>query len=338
MGLDDLDRELEERNLEGFWAVERSLIPEPEPTVAPHVWKWREIYESLNRAGDLVGLEKSERRTVRLVNPGLKDNVRSATRTIHLSVQLVKPGEIARAHRHTMTAIRFVVQGQGAHTTVEGEQFFMAPGDLILTPNWSWHDHFNGSAGPIIWLDGHDGPLINHLEAGFVEPFSARQQPIERPQDFSARQFGLARPPWNAAATKNPPLRYAWSETYPALRALAASGGDPCDGVLLRYVNPLSGGWTLPTMSCEIQMLRAGEQTRAHRHTSATIYHAFRGGGATEINGKNFAWEQGDCFVVPLWSTHRHRNASDKNEAILFSINDRPMMESLDLYREEAAK
>jgi len=336
MGLDDLDRELEERNLEGFWAVERSLVPEPAPTIAPHVWKWREIYESLNRAGDLVGLDKTERRTVRLINPGLKDNVRSATRTLHLSVQLVKPGEVARAHRHNMTAIRFVVKGHGAYTAVEGEQFFMEEGDLILTPNWSWHDHHNGSGAPIVWLDGHDGPLINQLEVGFVEPFPERQQPIERPQDFSSRQFGLVRPAWNAATTKNPPRRYKWSETYDALRTLSAAPGDAHDGVLLRYVNPLTGGWTLPTMSCEIQMLRAGEKTRSHRHTSTAIYHAFRGGGVTEINGEKFEWEQGDCFVVPLWSWHNHRNASDGEEAILFSINDRPMMEALNLYREEA--
>src|SRR4051812_93840 len=121
MTLKDLDRELEERNLEGYWAVDRSPAPEPRPTVVPYVWRWREIYESLNRAGELIGLEQSERRTLRLINPGLKERVRSATRTIHMSIQLVKPGEIARAHRHNMTAIRFVVKGRGAYTAVDGE-------------------------------------------------------------------------------------------------------------------------------------------------------------------------------------------------------------------------
>src|SRR5258705_6990006 len=232
--LKDLDSELAERNLEGYWAVDRSPSPEPAPTVVPHVWKWREIYDGLGRAGDLVGLDKSERRTVRLINPGLKDQVRSATRTIHMSIQLVKPGEVARAHRHNMTAIRFVVRGHGAYTAVEGERFFMEEGDLILTPNWSWHDHHNGSDGPIVWLDGHDGPLIGHLETMFVEPFPERQQPIERPQDFSSRQFGLARPVLGGPAVKNPPLRYKWSDTYPALKALGAAAGDAHDGVLLR--------------------------------------------------------------------------------------------------------
>ena len=269
MQLEDLDLDLEERNLEGYWAVDRSPSLEPTPTVRPHLWRWENIYESLNRAGELVGLDRSETRTIRLINPGLKEKVRSATRTIHLSVQLVKPGEIARAHRHNMTAIRFVVKGRGACTTVEGEQFPMEEGDLILTPNWTWHDHYNGADGPIIWLDGHDGPLIHSLEVGFFEPFLQSQQPIERPPDFSSRQFGLARPSWGSATQKNPPLRYKWSDTYPALKTLSGGAGDPYDGVLLRYVNPLTGGWALPTMSCEVQMLRAGEKTGSHRHTSS---------------------------------------------------------------------
>ena len=336
MRLEDLDIEMEENNLEGYWAVDRSPSPEPVPTVKPHVWKWSAISASLERAGELVGLDRSERRTVRLINPGLKQEVRSATRTVHASIQLVKPGEIARAHRHNMTAIRFVLRGRGAYTAVEGEQFFMEEGDLILTPNWSWHDHHNGGDQPIVWLDGHDGPLVGAFEVMFVEPFPKQQQPIERPQDFSSRQFGLARPSWGVEGLKNPPLRYKWSETYPALQALGTSAGDPYDGVLLRYVNPLTGGWTLPTMSCEIQMLRPGEKTRVHRHTSATIYHAFRGRGVSEIDGGRYEWEQGDCFVVPIWSRHSHSNASEREEAILFSLNDRPVMEALNLYREEA--
>jgi len=334
--LEDLDLELEEKNLEGFWAVDRTLSLEPSPTVRPHLWKWREIYGCLDKAGELVTLDRSERRTVRLINPGLKQEVRSATRTIHLSVQLVKPGEIARAHRHNMAAIRFIVQGRGACTTVEGEQFPMEEGDLILTPNWSWHDHYNGSDGPIVWLDGHDGPLVYSLEAGFFEPFRQSQQPIERPPDFSAKQFGLARPSWSSTTLKNPPLRYPWSDTYATLQALRGSAGDPYDGVLLRYVNPLTGGWTLPTISCEIQMLKAGEKTRPHRHTSSTIYHVFRGRGATVINGERYPWEKGDCLVVPLWSWHQHQNGSDAEEAILFSLSDRPVLDSLNLYREEA--
>ena len=335
MRLEDFDLDLEKKNLEGHWAMQRSPWLEPVPTVKPYLWKWAEIYESLSRAGELVGLDQSERRTVRLVNPGLKQNVRSATRTIHLSVQMVKPGEIARAHRHNMTAIRFVVRGRGAYTAVEGEQFFMEEGDLILTPNWSWHDHYNGGEEAIIWLDGHDGPLVHSLEVGFFEPFSKSQQPIEKPADFSSRQFGLARPSWNSPTLKNPPLRYKWSDTYPALQTLSQSAGDPYDGVLLRYVNPLTGGWTLPTMSCEIQMLRAGEETRSHRHTSSTIYHVFRGKGSTVINGEKYDWQPGDCFVVPLWSWHQHQNGADTEEAILFSLSDRPILESLNLYREE---
>lgn len=336
MELKDLDSELDSKYMEGFWsAVRVGGLPEPKPSSQPHVWKWNDIYNGLLRAGELVGLDKSERRTVKLINPGLKDGFRCATRTLQLSVQLVKPREIAKAHRHNFAAIRFVVKGRGACTVVEGEQFPMAEGDLILTPNWSWHDHINGSDVPIVWLDGHDGPLIKSFEVAFFEPFGQSQQPVERPQGFHAKQSGLTRPASANGSESSPPYLYVWSDTYAALQTLASGAGDPYDGIILRYVNPLNGGWTLPTMSCEIQILRPGERTRAHRHTSSTIYHAFRGQGATIVDGKTYEWDEGDCFVVPLWSWHKHANGSDQDEAILFSINDRPVMESLKLYREE---
>jgi 1-hydroxy-2-naphthoate dioxygenase len=336
MDLKDLDLELDSKYMEGFWsAVRVGGVPEPKPSCQPHVWKWHDIYDGLLCAGELVGLDKSERRTLKLINPGLKDGFRCATRTLQLSVQLVKPGEIARAHRHNFAAVRFVVKGHGACTVVEGEQFPMAEGDLILTPNWTWHDHINASDVPIVWLDGHDGPLIKSFEVAFFEAFPKSQQSVERPQGFYARQSGLARPAWANGSMNNPPYRYIWSETYAALQTLASGVGDPCDGVILRYVNPLNGGWTLPTMSCEIQLLRPGEQVRRHRHTSSAIYHVFRGQGCTIIENKNYEWTEGDCFVVPLWSWHKHENRSAKDEAILFSINDRPIMEALKLYREE---
>ena len=134
-------------------------------------------------AGELVSLEQSERRTIRLLNPGVP-GVTGATNTVHTSVQLVKPGEIAKAHRHTLTALRFVLKGGGAFTTVEGERFSMYPGDLILTPQWTWHDHYNGTGENIVWLDGHDGPLLKALEVMAVEPFSQKQQPVEAMPDL----------------------------------------------------------------------------------------------------------------------------------------------------------
>jgi gentisate 1,2-dioxygenase len=135
---------------------------------------------------------------------------------------------------------------------------------------------------------------------------------------------------------KPPLLHYHWRDTYKSLKQLARATTNPYDGVALEYANPATGGSTLPTMSCQIQMLRPDESTKAHRHTSTSIYHAFRGSGTTIINGEPFRWEQGDTFVVPLWSLHEHANRSSKDEAILFSMHDSPILKAFGLYREEA--
>jgi gentisate 1,2-dioxygenase len=336
MNLDDLNRELKEKHMAGFWSANITGFDqnmEPTTIVQPYLWKWADIYAGLMRAGDLVSLEQSERRTIRLINPGVPGTT-GATTTIHMSIQLIKPGEIAKAHRHTLTAIRFVVKGEGAFTTVNGERFSMSPGDLVLTPNWSWHDHFNGSQDNMVWLDGHDGPLLKSLEVIGVEMFNQKQQPVEVSPDFSLSKYGFARPPDATVGSADLPFRYPWAETHKALQKLAVMACDPYDGVLLRYINPRNGGQTLHTMGCEIQMLRPKEKTKSHRHTSNTIYHVFRGAGRTIIGNTVLEWNQGDIFTVPLWAWHRHEN-QDSDEAVLFSINDRPAKEALALYWEQ---
>jgi gentisate 1,2-dioxygenase len=250
---------------------------------------------------------------------------------------MVRPGEFAPAHRHTMGAIRFVVEGRGAATVVEGEPLPMEPGDLITTPSWSWHDHVNNGNTPIIWLDGADGPMLHYYQAGFANPFHERQQPVSKPVGWSQKTFNVLRPqssPLPPSSIYRPPYRYAWTDTEKAFASIAEAPGDPYDGMLLRYSDPIGGGSTLPTMNCEIQMLRPGEKGRSHRHTYTVVYHAFRGSGTTWIGEQKFDWEQGDSFVAPLWNWHSHENKS-REPAILFSINDRPAIEALGFFREE---
>ena len=327
MDLQGLNQWLAERNLKGHW--------DHQPwsqTVRPHLWKGRDILEGLNRAGELITTEEVGRRTIQLKNPGL---VAGMTNTIHLSVQLVKPGEIAAAHRHTAAAIRFVIKGTtNAYTIVEGERFPMREGDLITTPNWTWHDHFNGSDEPVMWLDGLDVRLVTHFGAMIQENFKRDQQPVEKPDDYSSKVFSHARPRWIKNSFAAPPYRYPWEETNASLEALKESAGDPFDGILLEYANPHTGGPTLPTFSCMIQLLRPHEKTQSHRHTSATVYHAFRGSGLTKVSANDLAWESSDIFVVPSWQWHSHENTTDE-DAILFSITDRPATEALGLYREQ---
>ncbi len=330
MDTSELDRELEKNNLSGFW---KTRVPFHRPEL-PFLWNWREVRDALMKAKDSIGIELAERRAIRLVSPHVPG--KSTSHTLQFTFSIVNPGEVARAHRHNMAAIRFVVQGRGACTTVEGEQFPMEEGDLILTPNWTWHDHFNGSDEPIIWLDGLDGPMIQSLNVLFFEQHEKETQDHTRREGESAHRLGFARSP---AAIENEqrgvPFRYKWKETYESLNTLKESEADPFDGHLIRYINPATGGFTLPTMSCEVQSLRPGIKTKAHRHTSTTLYHVFRGWGRTAVGEGHLEWEKGDSFVVPLWQWHRHENSSGE-EAILFSINDRPIMQALELYREES--
>jgi gentisate 1,2-dioxygenase len=330
-----LDRDLAGKNLQGHWRLGlESNPPYPVTSVQPCLWKWADVHESFVRAAEVVSLEHVERRTIRLINPGLKD--RNATsHTIQMSVQYVEPGEYARAHRHTAAALRFVLRGHGAYTTVNGQQCMMDEGDLILTPQLNWHDHTNNSDKPIVWLDGLDLPLVQLLQQLVFEPYGQSTQPIVTSSERVAALYGYTRPTVPPTAEF---FHYKWRNTYQILRALTEAGTDPdrFDGYILEFRHPVTGGPTMPTIQCALQLLRPGHETRAHRHTSTVIYHAYRGCGTSFIGDQRFDWDQGDLFVVPLWYPHCHVNRSSSEEAILFSMSDAPVLKSLDLYREEA--
>ena len=329
MKLAELDSELEKNHLSGFW---KTRVPS-HTAEAPYLWKWEELLDGLMKASETVGIEQAERRAIRLVSPHLP--IKSTSHSLQFSFSIVNPGEVARAHRHNMAAIRFVVRGKGAYTAVAGERFPMEEGDLILTPNWTWHDHHNESEDPIIWLDGLDGPLIQSLNVLFFEEYGKEEQPITRATGESLSRLGFARPSKaDETHRRGVPFRYSWKDTYKALRTMSENDRDRHDSTLLRYINPATGGYTYPTMSCEIQLFKAGEKTEMHRHTSTALYHVFRGRGRTAVGEGHLEWKKGDSFVVPLWQWHAHENLADE-EAILFSINDRPVMEALQLYREE---
>ena len=332
MKLAELDSELEGKQLSGFWKTRVPL----HASEAPYLWKWEGLLDGLTKASETIGIEQAERRAIRLVSPHLP--TKSTSHTLQFTFSIVNPGEVARAHRHNMAAIRFVVQGKGAYTAVAGERFPMEEGDLILTPNWSWHDHHNDSEDPIIWLDGLDGPLIQSLNVLFFEEYEKEAQPVTRETGESASRLGFTRSPkTDANHLHGVPFRYAWKDTHKALKTMSDSERDPYDATLLRYINPATGGFTYPTMSCEIQLFKPRDRTHMHRHTSTALYHVFRGQGRTAVGEGQLEWKRGDSFVVPLWQWHSHENLGDE-EAILFSINDRPVMESLQLYREEAGE
>jgi gentisate 1,2-dioxygenase len=342
--LQELDERLRALSVEGLWsqpseADKATYSKDPHTTVLPHVWKWPDLYDAIQTVGHMHGLDgKAERRVLRLINPAYLDQSnrrqRTTTHTMLMTLQLLKPGEVAHDHRHNFAAFRFILKGSGAYTVVEGEPIPMQEGDLILTPSMTWHGHRNGNE-PMVWLDGLDNPLLFLLQTITWEAHPGGTQPVKAAGKYNAPRLGATRPVWEREFERPAyNLHYRWNDTYEKLKQLSDGPGSPFDGVALEYVNT-EGGHTMPTMSCAIQLLRPGETTRTHRHNYSTIYHAFRGSGATVINSRTFEWNQGDCFVLPLWSWHSHENRSAKDEAILFSVSDMPVVKALKLYREE---
>jgi len=341
--LQALHARLAEYSLGGHWQTR-----EQNPDLVPHLWPWSAIYSCLMESGEVVKLggveDAANRRTVQLVNPALT-NRKATSRTLQMSIQLVKPGERAECHRHTPAALRFIVEGDGTgYTTVEGEEMLMEPGDLVLTPNWTWHDHFNPGKNNIVWLDVLDAHLTRHLDAGFHESYGeGPAQPTIKRDGYCRQQYGAIRPRITHSSNAALPYNYKWRDTLRALHDVAAAGErDTHDGVLLEYAHPITGGPTMPTIGCWVQMIPPGESTTAHRHTSSTIYHAFQGEGLAVVGpkkgaGKELSWNAHDCFFVPSWNWHHFENKSKKDPAILFSVTDRPVLESLSLFREEAA-
>jgi gentisate 1,2-dioxygenase len=328
MELDDFNRWLAERNMTGMWNTSRP----PAEEVKPCLWRWADIKTALTTAADLVPIESVAMRTVQLKNPGLPGRM---SNTLHFSVQCLMPGERTKAHRNLVSETRFVIQApQGAEFIVDGESFPMESGDVVTTPNWSWHDHHNGGTEPAIWLDGMDTRLVG-IGKGMNERFETEQQPIVKPAGYSNNLASQARPSWvEWESPTPPPHRYTWAETYQALLTLRdqETEGDPCDGLQLTFTNPLTGGPTHPTYACEISLLAPRQKLRQHRENCTTIYHVYRGSGATTIEGERFEWSQGDILIVPPWAWHNHESGPD-GDAILYSISDWPAMKSLALYR-----
>ena len=322
--------------LDAPWARPGPLIEPKKTRVQPCLWRWAEIEPLLRRSAEFVAPDRgAERRILRLANPGVPE--RTSTHTISVAVQYLLPGEVAPAHRHTPNAIRFMLRGQGAYTTVNGDKCLMMPGDLVLTPSLMWHDHGNEGTEPVIWLDGLDSPIVRYLETLTVEPHSEGRQPTGGLVGLSERRFGAVglRSAWVAPGTgPHQLIHYRWESTYAALLRLAELEPSPFDDVMMEYIDPTTGRSILPTMGCYIQMIRPAVRTRPHRQTSSAIYQAVRGSGSTVIDGVPYQWQEGDCFVVPPWARHEHANERAE-PAILFSLQDVPLLAALGLYREE---
>lgn len=331
-------RQLETRGLSPLWESLHNLVPkEPRPKAIAAMWKYARIRDLVMEAGSLISAEEAVRRVLVLENPGLPGKS-SITSTLYAGLQLILPGEVAPSHRHTQSALRFIVEGRGAWTAVDGERTTMHPGDFIITPSWTWHDHGNPTieegGEPVVWLDGLDIPLIGHLDAGFAETYPEAMQPVLRAEGDSFARFGHNMAPVRHRVTNptSPIFSYPYERSREALDTLYRNGDlDACDGVKLRYVNPATGGWPMPTIAAFMQFLPAGFSGTTYRSTDATVYCAVEGRGIARIGDEAFAFEPHDVFVVPSWQPV---SLSATSDSVLFSYSDRPVLSALHLLRE----
>lgn len=248
-------------------------------------------------------------------NPGL---ARGTTTTFWASIQVINPGEIATAHRHTANALRFIMRGKGAWTNVDGERYPMSEGDLVLTPAWAFHDHVHEGDEPMIWLDVLDLSLMHMMRATFFEPYPHPEQPIHAVPDAGLRRFGsgLMAPPGIRSSDANPLLPYSAAMAQEALRNAAGLPPDPFDDVILEYRNPVDGGPALRTMAQALQLVRPGFEGRARRHTGSKVYYVMRGNGTTTAGDQTFEWRQGDFMAIVPWAWARASRRDRRSDAV----------------------
>ncbi|KQS05021.1 gentisate 1,2-dioxygenase [Sphingomonas sp. Leaf357] len=319
-----------------LWAVLSALVtPTPRTPAVPAAWSFDRVQPLLIEAGELITAAEAERRVLILENPALPGQSR-ITNTLYAGLQLILPGEVAPAHRHAQNALRFIMQGEGAFTALDGERAYMQKHDLILTPAWLWHDHGNETDEPMIWLDGLDIPLVQMLDASFAEHREDRGAwPTSRPAGDAAMRWGRNMRPVHAgrlAGQGNPLFIYKfadWRETLEVLRRSETPHAH--DAYLMEFTNPVDGGPVMATMSAFARLVPAGFETAPAHSSDGMINVVVEGTGTLVIDGKSFPLTPGEIVVVPSWSERRFLADSD---LVLFSYSDRATQEKLFLWRQ----
>ena len=327
-------------HLTPLWEVLHALVP-PQPTspCVPALWKYEQVRLFLMRAGDAITAEEAVRRVLVMENPALRGQS-SITQSLYAGLQLILPDEVAPSHRHVQSALRFIVEGSGAYTAVDGERATMQPGDFIITPSWTFHDHGSGASGPVVWLDGLDIPMVRFLDAGFAENDTRQSQTVARAEGRSLARYGHNMAPVRGDApfgATSPIFSYPYERSREALQKLERDAPvDAWDGVKLRYINPLTGGSPMPTMATFMQRLPAGFEGKPWRQTDGAVFSVVEGQGEVLIEryGQSHCFEFGprDHFVIPSWHTARFKSAAG---CVLFSFSDRPVHQALGIHREE---
>jgi gentisate 1,2-dioxygenase len=298
-------------NAAPLWEVLGEIVgAKPNPASVPALWRYDELRPFLMESGELITAREAERRVLMLENPGFRGLSR-ITQSVYAGLQLVLPGEFTDSHRHAACALRFIMEGEGAYTAVDGERATMHFGDLILTASWTFHDHGNPGDVPVVWLDGLDIPIVNFFDSSFAEhlPDEATQTSVHSSSPSFAFPYGPAR----EALFQNKSLH-------------------PCHGHKIEYLNA-TGASVTATLGAFLQRLPSGFRGAAYRSTDSTVYCVAEGQGTSRIGDRSFEWAARDIFVVPSWYPVSHEASED---SVLFSFSDRPVQKALGLWREQA--
>ena len=331
----------EDNHLNPLWTQTGDLMPmHPKPKAVPHVWRWKTLLPLAEESGRLVPVGRGgERRAIGLANPGLGGKA-YVSPTLWAAIQYLGPREVAPEHRHSQNAFRFVVEGEGVWTVVNGDPVRMSRGDLLLTPGWCFHGHHNDRDAPMAWIDGLDIPFSQQMDVGFFE-FGADRVTDEATPNYSRGERLWAHPGLRPLSQLNetvssPLCAFRWAHTDAALteQLLLEDEGQPATWdpghAAVRFVNPTNGGDVMPTIRCEFHRLRAGTETRIRRDVGSSVFQVFEGQGAVVLDGACHVVEKGDLFVVPSWCPWSLLAESTFD---LFRFSDAPIMERLGFMR-----
>ena len=322
-------------NISALWNNLAALVtPEPTSACQPYVWRYKEVRAAMIEAGGLITAKEAERRVLVFENPGMAGQSKITT-SLYAGLQMVLPGEVAPAHRHSQSALRFVLEGSGAYTAVNGERTSMEPGDFVITPSRAWHDHGNTSKEPMFWMDGLDIPLVQFLDASFLEHLDDDEQPISRLEGDALARYGANMLPIDLKrhSTTSPIFNYPYVRSREALETMRKSQAwDPCHGLKMRYINPTNGDFAMPTIAACLQLLPKAFKSSRYRATDATVFTAIEGSGRSRIGDTVLEWGAKDIFVVPSWKPVIHEADGD---TVLFSFSDRAVQEKLGIWRED---
>lgn len=342
--LDELYADFDREHLMPLWTQVGDLMPfHPAPRARPHVWRWDVLLPLASRAGDLVPVGRGgERRAIALANPGLGGRPYT-TPTLWTAIQYLGPREFAPEHRHSQNAFRFVVEGEGVWTVVDGDPVAMRRGDFLLTAGWQFHGHHNETDQPMAWIDGLDIPFVQQTDGGFFE-FGANEVTDWSTPDFSRSERLWAHPgirPLSAPGKRrnSPIAAYRWEHTDAALSEQLALQDEGYAGVVeaghaaVRFSNPTTGGDVMPTVRAEFHRLREGTTTATRREVGSAVWQVFEGSGSVLLGEEEHPLERGDLFVVPSWVPVSLRSSAQMD---LFRFADTPVFERLGFYREES--